>query len=471
MITTALSKLIKRRPWLNVIMNNYKHNSYPLANMTRTFKLSLLVIFIIQLVMIGAFELAHDEAYYWLYSKHLDWGYFDHPPFVAVIIKLFSFFPHGEFSIRIGFVVLQMASLLLLISLTSRPWTVFLLFFSFPLASVSGLLAIPDTPLLFMTAVYCWMLKKYLVKDEFSYSLGLGLIIALLLYAKYHGILLIFFTLLAVPKIFLRRSFYLVTIVAIIGFFPHLFWQYKHDFSTLRYHFIERPSSAFSISRVIEYLGLQVGLAGLFVGPITWFIIFKHQPKNEFDRSLKFISVGVVVFFLLSSFSKKTEANWTIFLTIPLIILASESDIWKKRIPHIFLIGSFLTILLTRFLFLTSPEITGIKRLKEFHGWRNWTRDIQNKCEERLILANTYQIASKLSFYLNREIGALNYHSRKNQFDYWSFEGKSPTNKVCYITDKKEFQGEHVETPDGKILKIVKNQSLEMLWELKSIQR
>jgi hypothetical protein len=21
-----------------------------------------------------------DEAYYWVYSKFLDWGYFDHPP-------------------------------------------------------------------------------------------------------------------------------------------------------------------------------------------------------------------------------------------------------------------------------------------------------------------------------------------------------------------------------------------------------
>ena len=439
--------------------------------MTRPFKLSLLCIFALQVAMIGGFELAHDEAYYWLYSKHLDWGYFDHPPFVAVVIKLFSFLPHAEFSIRLGFVILQMASLLLLLSLTTNPWTATLLFFSFPLASVTGLLAIPDTPLLFMTAIYCWMLKKYLVKDNLVNSIVLGFIISILLYAKYHGILLVFFTLVALPKLFLRKSFYVVTLVSLVGFFPHLIWQYNHNFSTLRYHFLERPSSAFSLSRVIEYVGLQMGLAGLLVGPITWFITFKHKSKDSFERSLKFISFGVVIFFLISSLSKKTEANWTIFLTIPLIILASESTVWAKKIPRILLMGSFFIVMVSRILFLIPPETTGVKRIKEFNGWRNWAGHISDQCKEFPIMANSYQIASKLSFYLDREIHSLNYHSRKNQFDYWRFDKEIPTNKVCYITDKKEFSGDEVITPDGKILKIVKNQSLERLWELKSIQR
>ena len=33
-------------------------------------------------------ELLDDEAYYWVYSKFLDWGYFDHPPLVALLIKM-----------------------------------------------------------------------------------------------------------------------------------------------------------------------------------------------------------------------------------------------------------------------------------------------------------------------------------------------------------------------------------------------
>lgn len=39
-------------------------------------------------------ELNPNEAYYWVYSNFIDWGYFDHPPMVALSIwvgdKFFS---------------------------------------------------------------------------------------------------------------------------------------------------------------------------------------------------------------------------------------------------------------------------------------------------------------------------------------------------------------------------------------------
>ena len=133
--------------------------------------------------------------------------------------------------------------------------------------------------------------------------------------------------------------------------------------------------------------------------------------------------------------------------------------------------GSFFIVMVSRILFVIPAEKTGLKRIKEFNGWRNWASLVSDQCKDYSIMANSYQIASKLSFYLDREIHSLNYHSRKNQFDYWRFDKEIPTNKVCYITDKKEFSGDEVITPDGKILKIVKNQSLERLWELKSKQR
>lgn len=436
--------------------------------MTRTLKIGLVTVFLFQLIIAAGFELAHDEAYYWLYSKHLDWGYFDHPPFVGIVIKLFSILPHSEFAVRVGFILLQFASLFILFGITGCSQNVFLLFFSFPLASVTGLLAIPDMPLLFMTAVYFWGLKRYLENDNLSHSGILGIIISALLYAKYHGILLIFFTILAIPRLLVRKSFYFVAFVSLIGFFPHVIWQYGHDFATIKYHFIERPSAAFNIKRVIEYLGLQIGLAGLFVGPISWFVLMKKKTQTPFDRSLKFCVIGVVIFFLLSSFNKKTEANWTIFLAIPFIILISQSDIWHKKLPRVMLYLSFGVVILSRLLFVTSPQEVGIKRLKEFHGWKDWARNIQINCDGFPILANTYQVASKLSFYLNTEISALNYQSRKNQFDFWRFDLNIPTERVCYITDKKAFDGIDIETPEGKKLRIVKNQTIQGLWELKS---
>lgn len=435
--------------------------------MTKNLKITLTILFLFQILISMGFELAHDEAYYWIYSRHLDWGYFDHPPFVGVVIKLFSFLPHSEFAVRIGFILLQFASLFFIFALTANFWMGLLLFFSFPLASFTGLLALPDIPLLFMTACYCFQLKKYLEDDTLKNSSLLGLIIALLFYAKYHGVLLVFFTILAIPKLLLRKSFYLVAIIALICFFPHMWWQYQHDFSTLRYHFLERPKSSFSLKRSLEFIGLQLGLAGVLAGPTLWWIAVKTKTADPFHRAMKFVAIGTVLFFLFSSFSKKVEANWTIFLAIPLIVLVADSKFWEKKWARTLVYVSFAVVVSARILFLFDPETTGLKRIKEFHGWKQWSQKVQAECGNQPLLANSYQIASKLSYYLNHEINALNYHSRKNQFDYWRFDKNLPTNQVCYVTDKSEFGGLVGETPDGKRIQIVKNQDLNRLLELK----
>lgn len=428
--------------------------------MTKILKLSLILILIFQILIASGFELAHDEAYYWLYSRHLDWGYFDHPPAVGLIIRLFSFLPHSEVSVRLGFILLQIVAAILLIREVpkNRQFTALILFFAFPLASFGGLLALPDLPLLFMTTVFCVLLKRYLEKgDDFSVY-GLTAAIPLLLYSKYHGILVVFFTIVAVPSLLQRKSFWLIAAGSVAIFWNHVLWQYKHDFSTLRYHFLERPKSEFDLKRLFEYTMTQIFLAGLFVGPVVWWITLKIKTQTQFERALKFISIGTVVFFFISTFSKKFEANWTIFLAAPLILLTIKSALWDKKWIKVSLGVSFGIVMLARILFVFEPETIKIRRLSEFHGWKNWAQMVNEKCDGP-IMANSYQIASKLSFYLNRPIHALNFNSRKNQFDYWLHdETYYLTPEVCYVTDKKkEFPGELILTPDGKKLHVVKD--------------
>lgn len=432
--------------------------------MTKFLKLLLVLLFLMQLLVSAGFELAHDEAYYWLYSQNLAWGYFDHPPMVGVIIRFFSFLPHSEFAVRIGFIILQFLSLFILFPLIPEKDRVkaTLLYFSFPLASFAGLLALPDMPLVFMTSLYCLLLNRFLERNDYTSSLALGVIIPLLLYSKYHGILLVFFTMLALPKLLLNKKFYLIAAVSILLFLPHVWWQYEHDFATLRYHFLERPGSDFSLKRSLEYLGIQVVLAGVLAGPLVWWSALKRSSDDSFTRAMKFISFGTVIFFLISSFTKKVEANWTIFLAIPLVYLTASSYWWDKKVGKSLLYSSFALVIFARLLFILPSEEVKIKRLKEFQGWSQWSQQMAEKCEGQL-MANSYQIASKLSFYLQQEVHSLNFYSRKNQFDYWRFDQKKPINKVCYITDKSQFSGEPVVTPEGKQLKMVKNLSYQEL--------
>ena len=81
----------------------------------------LLIWMLFNFVQAAFLELDPDEAYYWLYSRQLDWGYFDHPPAVALMIKAgYALFP-SELGVRLGAVLLQAAGFVLLWDLLGRP--------------------------------------------------------------------------------------------------------------------------------------------------------------------------------------------------------------------------------------------------------------------------------------------------------------------------------------------------------------
>ena len=57
--------------------------------------------FLINLLQAKFTNLHYDEAYYWLYSKVLSWGYFDHPPMIAVSSKIGDLLSHTTLGLRI----------------------------------------------------------------------------------------------------------------------------------------------------------------------------------------------------------------------------------------------------------------------------------------------------------------------------------------------------------------------------------
>src|SRR4030042_6999430 len=61
----------------------------------------LAVTAIFRLCYIQAVELAPDEAYYWTWSRNLQWGYYDHPPLVGFLIWIGTVIAGGgEFGVR-----------------------------------------------------------------------------------------------------------------------------------------------------------------------------------------------------------------------------------------------------------------------------------------------------------------------------------------------------------------------------------
>src|SRR6202166_3650973 len=58
------------------------------ARLARNTAVTILALVVLRLVAAAWTPLTFDEAYYWMWSKSLAGGYYDHPPMVAAVIRL-----------------------------------------------------------------------------------------------------------------------------------------------------------------------------------------------------------------------------------------------------------------------------------------------------------------------------------------------------------------------------------------------
>ena len=390
-------------------------------------------------------ELLDDEAYYWVYSKFLDWGYFDHPPMVAVLIRMGYFIFHNELGVRLFFLLLNTLSLLLIEQLTrnKRPFLFYSIVLSLAVLQLSGFIAVPDTPLIFFTALFFWGYKRFLEKPSIQNSVMLGLVTAALLYSKYHAALIIFFVLLSNFKLFTRYQTYVAGTVALLFFAPHLWWQYQHDWVSFRYHLFESNVNPYKISYTLDYILGQILLAGPLAGIILLPAAFLYRGKNLFDRSLKFTLAGIYVFFLISSFRGKVEANWTSPAIVPLLILShgslAENPSAIARLCQKWLVRlSMVTAILVLFgRIVLIADLLPVKQIREqYHGWHDWPQVMKQKTSGLpVVFENSYQRASKYWFYSGQMTYSLNwYRERRNNYNFWPVED-SILGKPVFILD------------------------------------
>ena len=116
---------------------------------------------VLNLVQAGLTPLNKDEAYYWMYSKYLAWGYFDHPPMIALMIRVGYLFFHNELGVRLMVIISQIAALLIIWSLTDEEQRkgkgnalIFIMLVAIlPVFNIYGFIATPDAPLILFSAV------------------------------------------------------------------------------------------------------------------------------------------------------------------------------------------------------------------------------------------------------------------------------------------------------------------------------
>ncbi len=126
-----------------------------------------------------------DEAYYWIYSRFLDWGYFDHPPMVAVFIRIGDAIIHNEFGLRLMTIISSTVSMYVLWLIARKylanAWWFIVVVTGTLIFHIYGFSTTPDAPLLLFTILFYYFYQQYLDNDRWGIAAILGLVVACLL--------------------------------------------------------------------------------------------------------------------------------------------------------------------------------------------------------------------------------------------------------------------------------------------------
>src|SRR5438067_2949446 len=211
--------------------------------LVRNTAVTILALVAARLVAAAWTTVTFDEAYYWMWSKHLAGGYYDHPPGVAAVIRLGTIIA-GDTELGV-----RLVSILLAVPMS---WAVFraasilfgdvrvattatILLNVTLMAAVGTLIVTPDAPLLVASSFVLFYLAKVLETGRGAWWLAAGAAVGAALLSKYTALFFgpaIAIWLVSVPKLrrwLLSPWLYFGGLVALAIFAPVIFLNADHQ--------------------------------------------------------------------------------------------------------------------------------------------------------------------------------------------------------------------------------------------------
>src|ERR1700732_4241719 len=272
--------------------------------------------------------LTFDEAYYWMWSKHLAGGYYDHPPMVAAVIRLGTVIAgDNELGVRLVSILLALpmswavfrAASILFGGQRVAPTATILLNITL-MAAVGTLIVTPDSPLLVASSFVLFFLAKVLETGRGAWWLAVGAAVGAALLSKYTALLFgpaILIWLVSAAK--LRRWLvspwpYLGGIVALAVFSPVILWNADHDWVSFIKQIGRSRIEQFKPSFIGELIPTQIAFATPLVfilGAMGLYALIKRDGGALAARALiNAIFWTITLYFVWHSLHARVEANW-----------------------------------------------------------------------------------------------------------------------------------------------------------------
>jgi 4-amino-4-deoxy-L-arabinose transferase-like glycosyltransferase len=385
---------------------------------------------------IGTVQLAPDEAYYWEWSRHLDWSYYDQGPMLAWVIRAGTMLlGANEWGVRFGAVLAGLGISASYIYLAKRlgrpalaPWLV-LAANTMLLFAVGGVLMMHDS---LAGLFWCLVLVAAVraIEDDGRWWVLAGLAGGAGVLSKYTAVLLMPCLLLACLshpglRVHLKRPWFWLGLVlgGSLAGYPILHWNIQQGWPSLKHvaSLGGADGSRVSLVSLPDFLASQFALVTPVLALLilaAWSWAWRLRRQDDASGRLRWllwcVSAPVFALFLALSLRSRVEGNWP----APAYVAALPLALW--RLAELDLLGSRLlrravavagVLMVLVFSQATwgwiplpaahAPKLDGTYRLQ---GWRELS---QRVAAERAGLGprafvgcRTYQNAAELGFYL-----------------------------------------------------------------------
>ncbi len=400
------------------------------------------LLIVIRIFFINVMGIMPQDAYYDFYAQHIDLSYYDHPPLIAYILRLFT----TLFGKKV--VVLKLAdSFITLITIIAfyklagkflsknKAQLATTLLISTLMISILSLISTPDVPLMLCWTICLNFLYESIWKKKNICWVWSGIFTGLSFDSKYTALFLIIgligFLLIGKShrNLIISKWFLLYLISFAVTILPVVIWNAKNNFASFKFQSEGRVQEGLHIN-ITGFIGV-IGHQSAILLPMLFFsfvyLIYRYCrkygvrtariPSDQLFLLCFFIPLFLGFFFI--SFFYWVKLNWMMPAYITGIIWVSR--FWKIKWIRFQLIFSLLLHLL-----LAIEIIFYVVPIRSDDTWFGWTAfsdkvtTIREQYPKAFIFSSDdYKTAAILNFYLNETVYSKNIvGERALQFDY-----------------------------------------------------
>ncbi len=364
---------------------------------------------LLHILAAAATPLLDDEAYYWIWSRHLDLSYLDHPPVIAYLIFLTTRFGDSALWVRLGPILLGVATTYAMFLLGRELFDARVgmiaagLFQVVPILAGGTVVASPDAPL-FLAWTIALRFVWQAVHERRNRWTAAGLALGFGLLSKLHIIFLIagivLFLAVYRSEWFGRPQPYRAAALAVLLFLPVVYWNVVHEWAMVRFILSERPSVLRGVAGGADLIVRQLSFT-LLLFPVLCYALYVAWKRRGDERFayLFWTSLPVIAIPLaLGLTSGAARGTWLApgYLGLAVVV----GTFWNRVTSAL----AAVTAAILGYVLLV-PLMPGlpIPASEELYGWQEATERVMQEARlagrPTVLMADRYEVAALLTYY------------------------------------------------------------------------